>query len=131
MALPSLSMAEMRKIETLIKTWKTKLTWELLVDRIESDLSITTTRQTLVTYDSIKTSYDNKKQELRGVPSPKFTKFIKSDVDSFDRIERLKAENAGLQNQVDKQLAFIRKLGELSSSNPSLKMLLNEVKASI
>ncbi|MFT6926763.1 MAG: hypothetical protein ACJAZP_002383 [Psychromonas sp.] len=131
MALPSLSTAEMRRIETLINRWKTKLTWELLVNRIESDLGINTTRQTLVTYNSIKSSYDSKKQELRGVPSLEFNTFVKSDIDSFERIERLKAENEILKKQVDKQLAFIRKVGELSSSNPSLRMLLNEVKASI
>lgn len=131
MALPSLTTAQIRKIEALITAWQTKLTWEFLVERIKSDLNITTTRQTLNTYNSIKAAYDTKKQELRGKPTTEFVKFIKSDQKTFEQIERLKAENEVLRLKVDKQLAFIKNLGVLSASNPLLTALLNKAKQSV
>ena len=131
MALPSLTSAQTRKIETLITLWQTKLTWDLLVERIKNDLNITTTRQTLNTYNSIKTAYDTKKQELRGKPTTEFVKFIKSDQKTYEQIERLKAENEVLRQKVDKQLAFIKNLGVLSASNPLLTALLNKAKQSV
>ncbi|MGF1761141.1 hypothetical protein L4D76_25115 [Photobacterium sagamiensis] len=130
MALPSLSTTQIRKIETLIMSWQTKLTWDLLVDRIKSDLDITTTRQTLPTYSSIKAAYQAKKQELRGKPTTEFVKFVKSDLDKFEQIESLKAENEVLTQKLDKQLAFIKKLGVLAESNPPLVALLNKAKKS-
>ena len=131
MALPSLTSAQTRKIETLITLWQTKLTWDLLVERIKNDLNITTTRQTLNTYNSIKAAYDTKKQELRGKPTTEFVKFIKSDQKTYEQIERLKAENEVLRQKVDKQLAFIKNLGVLSESNPLLTALLNKAKQSV
>lgn len=131
MALPSLTSAQTRKIETLITLWQTKLTWDLLVERIKNDLNITTTRQTLNTYNSIKAAYDTKKQELRGKPTTEFVKFIKSDQKTYEQIERLKAENEVLKQKVDKQLAFIKNLGVLSASNPLLTALLNKAKKSV
>ena len=131
MALPSLTSAQTRKIETLITLWQTKLTWDLLVERIKNDLNITTTRQTLNTYNSIKAAYDTKKQELRGKPTTEFVKFIKSDQKTYEQIERLKAENEVLRQKVDKQLAFIKNLGVLSASNPLLTALLNKAKQSV
>ena len=131
MALPSLTSAQTSKIETLITLWQTKLTWDLLVERIKNDLNITTTRQTLNTYNSIKAAYDTKKQELRGKPTTEFVKFIKSDQKTYEQIERLKAENEVLKQKVDKQLAFIKNLGVLSASNPLLTALLNKAKQSV
>lgn len=131
MALPSLTSAQTRKIETLITLWQRKLTWDLLVERIKNDLNITTTRQTLNTYNSIKAAYDTKKQELRGKPTTEFVKFIKSDQKTYEQIERLKAENEVLRQKVDKQLAFIKNLGVLSASNPLLTALLNKAKQSV
>lgn len=131
MALPSLTTAQIRKIETLIISWQTKLTWDFLVARIKNDLNISTTRQTLNTYSSIKAAYDKKKQELRGKPTAELVKFIKSDQKAFEQIERLKAENEVLNQKVVTQLAFIKILGELSKSNPLLTALLNKTKQSV
>ncbi len=130
MALPSLTTAQIRKIKVLIATWRTTFTWKLLVERIQTDLDITTTRQTLNTYSSIKAAYDSKKQELRGKTSKEFVKFVKSDQDAFDQIEKLKAEKEVLAQKADKQLAFIKELGVLAASNPSLVALLNKAKQS-
>ena len=131
MALPTLSTVQIRKIESLIGSWRTKLTWQLLVEKIKCNLDIRTTRQTLDTYSSIKSAYLKKKQELRGKPTTEFTKFIKSDLKNFEQIQRLKAELEIANKKIEKQLAFIIKINEHSESNPSLRKLLNEVKISV
>ncbi|OLQ69829.1 hypothetical protein BIT28_07550 [Photobacterium proteolyticum] len=130
MANKSLNTEEIIKIEALIRSWQTRFTWDLLVERLKSDLDITTTRQTLKEYPSIKTAYDLKKQELRGVPAPTpdFVDFLQSDVDAYNEIQRLKAENEVLQQKYDNQLSFIKKLAALSKGNPSLTHLLQKVK---
>ena len=128
MALPSLDTNQTRKIEKLISGWQSKLTWDLLVQRIESDLSIKTTRQTLNSYAGIKDVFTIKKQELRGKPTKELIKFIKSDIEAHERIQRLENENTMLGRKLDKQLAFIQIIADTAKSNPQLLHVLNEVK---
>lgn len=119
---------QVRKIRVLIASWEGKLTWKLLVETIESEFDIKTTRQTLNSYTAIKDEYLTKKQELRGKPSKSVVKFVLSDVKGAERIQRLEAEKDVLQRQVDKQLAFIQLIADTAKSNPSLLYVLNEVK---
>lgn len=131
MAALSLSNTQITKIRVLIESWGSKFTWDLLVARIDSDLDIQTTRQTLNEYKSIKEAYLKKKSELRGVVSKEFIVFTKADLDSFNTIKDLKAENKVLKDQVDSQLAFIREVARQSESNPLLTHLLNKVRKSL
>lgn len=108
MADPSISTKQQRAIETMIRAWKTKLTWEKLTKAVFNDLGIKTTRQTLCTYKSIKSEYDLKKSEIRGASLNIYNTITKSDIKLIEKYERLKAENAVLQKQVDQQLTFIR-----------------------
>ena len=50
MATKSLDTDQQISIQALIRSWEGKLTWDLLVTKIESSLAITTTRQTLDKY---------------------------------------------------------------------------------
>ena len=128
MALPSLSTSDVRNIEKVINGWSTKLTWDLLVARIETDLGIITTRQTLNTYTSIKTAFSNKKQKLRGKPSDMLLKFTQNDMKMAERIERLTSENEELEIRVEKQRAFIAEIADIAKSNPSVMQVLEKVK---
>ncbi|WP_438467544.1 hypothetical protein [Marinomonas sp. PE14-40] len=128
MAKLSLTPDQVKKIKTLITSWEGKLTWDLLVQTIESKFDIRTTRQTLHSYISIKEEYSRKKQYLRGIPDQSFVKFVLSDIQAAERIKQLQSENDVLQRQVDKQLAFIQLIADTAKSNPSLLYILNEVK---
>ena len=128
MALPSLDTKTIRKIEGLIQGWTTKLTWDLLVQRIETDFGVKTTRQTLNSYTSIKTMYSDKKQQLRGAPSEQLIKFVKSDTEAVIRIQKLESEIASLIRQNEKQRAFISEVAMLAKSNPSVLDLIERVK---
>ncbi|QWV04924.1 hypothetical protein KQ246_16745 [Pseudoalteromonas shioyasakiensis] len=69
MAKPSLTPQKVRKIEALIRAWNTKLTMKILIPELKLKLGITTTRQTLYSYTSIKKAYQTRKKELKGKPN--------------------------------------------------------------
>ena len=131
MALPSLSSQQIRKIEGLVQGWATKLTWDLLVQRIETDLGITTTRQTLHTYTSIQTTYKNRKQKLRGKPTETLIRFTKGDLELAEQNDKLKAENVNLINRIERQQAFISEIAAEAKNNPAVMNLLERVKLKI
>ncbi|HIF9479353.1 TPA: hypothetical protein ACX6SM_003885, partial [Photobacterium damselae] len=68
MATKSLDTDQQISIQALIRSWEGKLTWDLLVTKIESSLAITTTRQTLDKYLNIKNEYKDRKRSLKGQP---------------------------------------------------------------
>ena len=131
MKLPSLSLKQVQRIEGVIQGWTTKLTWDLLVQRIETDLEIKTTRQTLNTYLSIKTSYQDRKQALRGKPTEALLKFTKQDVEMAEQVKRLQAENAALNKRVERQMAFIAEIAAFAKINPSVMDVLERVKMKV
>jgi hypothetical protein len=131
MALPSLNSKQIRKIEGLIQGWTTKLTWALLVQRAKTDLEIKTTRQTLNTYQSIKTMFQDKKQELRGHPTKELIKFTKHELNMAEQIQRLTAENSALLERVERQHAFIGEITTIAKFNPSVMSIMEDVKRQI
>ena len=128
MALPSLSSQQLRKIEGLIQGWTTRLTWDLLVQRIETDLDINITRQTLDTYLSISIAFKNRKQALRGKPTEALKKFTKGDLDMASQIEKLNAENTVLNKKVERQMAFISEIAAIAQINPSVMAIMEDLK---
>lgn len=131
MALPSLSSQQIRKIEGLIQGWTTKLTWALLVQRIETDIDIKTSRQTLDTYVSIKAMFQDRKQALRGKPTEALIKFTKQDLDMASQIESLNADNAALTKRIERQQAFISEIAEVAQINPSVMSVMEDLKRKV
>lgn len=123
-------MSDVRKIEKTLTSWNGTLTWDLLVDHVKEKLNIDKTRQTLQSYGSIKTVYDETKDRLRGIP-----KSVKANpnvtlkqAELVTRIEALQRDN----DQLEKQLNYLKGLLhainiEASEKNP----LLNEVLATV
>jgi hypothetical protein len=107
---PKISAQAQRKIEIMLTKWTRKLTWEALVTRVELELSIKTTRQTLCTYVGIATSYKNKKAQLRGASPSLYTKITASDVKLVEQIEYLKAEVEVLKKNNAEQLRMIERM---------------------
>lgn len=104
MALPKISMAQQRKIEVLLKIWKGKLSWNLLVKDIEMKIGLKTTRQTLNSYDGIYNVYLKRKDELRGLTPEIEVKIKASDIKMAIKLEKLQAEIKILKRNNDKQL---------------------------
>ncbi|WP_051326804.1 hypothetical protein [Aliagarivorans taiwanensis] len=122
MAALSLSSKQQRAIEVLIRRWRTRLTWALLVNAVKEELGINTTRQTLCTYTAIKNEYDLKKNELRGVTAELARQFTRADVNLVAKIERLEAENAVLHRQNNEQLRMIERILANAAGIPNLDL---------
>ena len=131
MALPSLSSQQIRKIEGLIQSWTTKLTWDLLVKRIETDFGIKTTRQTLYTYISIKDMFRNRKQQMRGQPTETLIRFTKGDLELAEQNDKLTAEKVALIKRIERQQAFILEIATMAKTNHAVMDVLERVKLKV
>ncbi len=138
MALKSLETEQQISIQALIRSWEGKLTWDLLVIKIESKLGITTTRQTLDKYANIKHEYKQKKHVLRGKPvsseNEELISYLQKDVDLAEKVIQLEARLAVAQSEIGKLQAFIQKLSSIGKTNPSVmdvfQKILQDVKRS-
>ncbi len=124
MALKSLETEQQISIQALIRSWEGKLTWDLLVTKIESSLGIATTRQTLDKYANIKHEYQQQKQVLRGKPvSPdnkELLSYLQKDVELAQKVLQLEAQLAVAHSEIGKLQAFIQKLSSIGKTNPSV-----------
>lgn len=129
MAIRSLDTNEQISIQALIRSWEGKLTWDLLVAKIESNLTITTTRQTLDKYLNIKNEYKDKKRLLRELPvSSKDTEriyYLKKDIDLADKVVQLEAELKVAKSEIGYLQAFVQKIANIGQSNPSVMDVLS------
>jgi hypothetical protein len=114
-----LTRDEQHKIRALIRTWKTKFTWDLLVDAVLSELEIKISRQSLQGYKGIKDDYDCKKAEFRGVTPEIAKRVTMSDVDQLEKIERLEAEVKIKNEIIEKQLVLIKVMLANASEIPN------------
>ena len=119
---PKISAQAQRKIEIMLTKWTGKLTWDALVIKVELELEIKTTRQTLCTYVGINTSYKNKKAQLRGVSPSLYTKITTSDVKLDKQIEHLKAEVEVLKKNTAEQLRMIERMLLNANDIPNLDL---------
>lgn len=102
-----LTQKQIRDICQIIIHWESKLTWQQLVANIRDELGFYISRQSLVSYFSIKNEYDLKKNELKGgVPTTRIPSSTK-EVDLVKRIERLEQTVKQLTKERDIQLHTI------------------------
>ncbi|GLS91981.1 hypothetical protein GCM10007916_30510 [Psychromonas marina] len=124
MAIKSLETDQQISIQALIRSWEGKLTWDLLITKVESSLGITTTRQTLDKYANIKHEFKEKKQVLRGKPvapdNKELIAYLQKDVDLAEKVIQLEAQLAVAQSEIGKLQAFIQKLSSIGKANPSV-----------
>ncbi|TVU73114.1 hypothetical protein FQP87_16065 [Vibrio tasmaniensis] len=130
MALKSLSTEQQISIQAVIRAWNGKLTWDLLVTKIESTLTITTTRQTLDKYLNIKNEYKDKKRLLKGkstsTADTKLIQYLEKDIDLANKIVQLEAELSVAKDEVGYLQAFIQKIAIIGQSNPAVMDVLSK-----
>ncbi len=118
-------------IQALIRSWKGKLTWDLLVTKIESSLAITTTRQTLDKYLNIKNEYKEKKRILRGQPissdDTNLVSYLQKDIDLAKKVIQLEAELDVTKDEIGYLQAFIQKIANIGQSDPNVMTIFNKV----
>ena len=101
-----LSQKNISKICELIITWTGKLTWALLIAKIEKNMNLKVSRQTLNGYFAIKKEYQLRKQQLRnGEGNFRLGSHLKqSEQDLLEKIESQKRIIEALERQVNQQL---------------------------
>jgi len=116
----SLSNRDITNICKLIVGWRNKLTWKRLVDAINDDLGIKTTRQTLSEYFAIKQEYGLKKSELRGVTTASRTIEPAPVTYLQNQLYKLEKQVEMLERTKAKQLAMIERIMENAREIPNL-----------
>ena len=131
MAIKSLDTDQQISIQALIRSWEGKLTWDLLVTRIESSLAITTTRQTLDKYLNIKNEYIEKKRSLKGQPvsssDTELLSFLQKDIDLAEKVMQLESELKVAKKEIGYLQAFIREIASIGQSDPNVMAILQKV----
>jgi len=120
MALPKITTSQQRKIEIIIRKWRTKLTWQLLVNTIEVELDLKTTRQTLTTYIGIATEFKQKKNELRSVSTEYNPDLAVSEIKLLEKIRNQEANIKILEKKNNEQLRLIERIFMNARSIPNL-----------
>ena len=131
MAIKSLDTDQQISIQALIRSWEGKLTWDLLVTRIESSLAITTTRQTLDKYLNIKNEYIEKKRSLKGQPvsssDTELLSFLQKDIDLAEKVIQLESELKVAKQEIGYLQAFIKKIALIGQSAPNVMTIFQKV----
>ncbi|MCU8152237.1 hypothetical protein M2H08_06745 [Vibrio vulnificus] len=137
MAIKSLDTDQQISIQALIRSWEGKLTWDLLVTRIESSLAIITTRQTLDKYENIKKEFQERKRSLKGrlvsSDDTKLLSYLEGDIDKANKIIHLENQLAVAKEEIGYLQAFISKISNIAQSNPTVMNIfqktLNDIEA--
>ena len=131
MAIKSLDTDQQISIQALIRSWEGKLTWDLLVTKIESSLAITTTRQTLDKYLNIKNEYIEKKRSLKGQPvsssDTERLSFLQKDIDLAEKVMQLESELKVAKKEIGYLQAFIREIASIGQSDPNVMAIFQKV----
>ena len=98
----NLSDADIAKIVEILDGWSSKLSWEALLDKVEGELHLRYTRQTLYAHAEIADAFALSKTRLRGDPAAARSSLDPELQASLEYIDRLKTENARLALQNDR-----------------------------
>mgnify|MGYP001770876302 FL=1 len=135
MATKSLNTDQQISIQALIRSWEGKLTWDLLVTKIESSLAITTTRQTLDKYLNIKNEYKDRKRSLKGQPvstdNTELLTYLQKDIDLAEKAIQLEAELKVAKDEIGYLQAFIQKIANIGQSDPNVMTIFQRAMRSI
>ncbi|WP_413112076.1 hypothetical protein [Thaumasiovibrio sp. DFM-14] len=135
MATKSLDTDQQISIQALIRSWEGKLTWDLLVTKIDSSLAITTTRQTLDKYLNIKNEYKDRKRSLKGqtvsADNTERLTYLQKDIDLAEKIIQLEAELKVAKDEIGYLQAFIQKIANIGQSDPNVMTIFQRAMRSI
>ena len=109
------------KIERILRLWEGKLTWDLLTQRVQIELGLKVTRQTLEDYDGIYSAYKQRKHLVRSESSRDVLKKLKSQSELSSTIEKLKAEIELKDKTINEQKRFLQRILQNAAEIPALK----------
>lgn len=101
------------KIVALLRRWNSKITWNLLIERIQVELDFKTTKPTLRTSKRIIEEFDKAKgryNRVERLPEDAVKRISSGEVDYYEKYMACIKENQVLQEVINGQLAFIDKI---------------------
>jgi hypothetical protein len=103
---PNLDAAAIKSVVEVLDGWAGKLTWELLIDAVESKIRVKYTRQALHNHVRIAQAFKLRKKGLAGAPDdePIARKTSVEMQTALARIARLEAENTRLSAENERLL---------------------------
>jgi hypothetical protein len=120
-AKPKITENNQFQIERLLLLWNGKLTWAMLTQKIQIELGLKISRQTLESYKGIYNAYKHKK-ELQSGKSPKLEKIItQSDISLANQIDKLQAEIKLKNKIINEQKRFLQRILQNAAEIPALK----------
>lgn len=101
----NLTDTAIKDIVQILDGWSTKLTWNLLRDKVEQRLRVRYTRQALSHHDRISLAFTTRKAAFsKGVGSRPKNSDNPELEKTLERLDRLKAENERLEAENDRLL---------------------------
>ncbi|WP_146492962.1 hypothetical protein [Vibrio cyclitrophicus] len=128
MAHSKLNQAQVNIVVRLISGWPDKLTWALLVLRVQDITGVEITRQALEKYEVVKDSYQKRKEILRNPKVLSQEGRCLSDGTLSKRILSLEAQLEASEKQVATLQGFIADLVDEAKEIPDLLNVFRRVK---
>ncbi|QPG07003.1 hypothetical protein IT774_07825 [Salinimonas marina] len=120
-AKPKITEEMQFRIEKMLWVWEGRLTWALLTQKINIELGLKITRQTLEDYKGIYNAYRTKKKSLRGA-TPQIEKAItKKDVDLVLQVKKLQADVDIRNKIINEQKRFLQRILQNAAEIPAFK----------
>ncbi|MBE0420136.1 MULTISPECIES: hypothetical protein [Pseudoalteromonas] len=113
------------RIVALLRRWNSKLTWDLLIERIKNELDFDVTKPTLRKFDKITREFENAKGRYKGVhtlPQTIVKKITEGDIDYYHKYTTLVVEKGVMQEMLDEQYALIEKILKNAEEIPNLSV---------
>lgn len=101
------------KTVAILRRWNSKITWDLLIERLQVELDFKTTKPTLRTFNRITKEFDKAKARYNRVntlPENTVKRISAGDVDYYEKYMACTKENEVLQEVIDEQLALIERM---------------------
>lgn len=91
-----------RLIFKIIDSWRGKLTWERLCEKVSRELNFdqVISRHTLLSYDDIKLAFSTKKTKLKDAPEHKYGTGDSALLKAYERIQILESANQRLEKEI-------------------------------
>ncbi|QGT82224.1 hypothetical protein [Pseudomonas coronafaciens] len=122
MTVPKLSSDVQYKIEVILTRWRTKLSWDLLTEKIKFELGISITRQALCSYVAVNEQFKLAKLRLR-IPEAQISPVFSASVSELcSKIEDLKAQLIVLKRNNAEQLRMLERILANASMIPNLDL---------
>lgn len=100
----NIDQATLDHILNILDGWNEKLTWEILIKKINLRININYTRQALSQHIQIKQAFQLTKQRLNGKARKKTIGLDDAQQVLIDRVSKLEAENARLRLENERLL---------------------------